>query len=274
MLTFAQKSNVRRHLGYPVAGLLQVSPAGGTVASAFAGYRFFQAYGRLEWKMNNLNPDEEARLTGNAYGAIALIGPQPNAGDTVSITLSGGLIASPQTLTATAQAVGTGQDARPYLVSALAAAAGANKTLTEVGIFSVSPFGTGPFNQNAIPLPEVAFEAPFGFTLSNPTGSGVLVPVITATGAFLTPSTSLDGINTLWGYLPILDGLEGAYASASQNLDTAQAGPWKARQAELTHRLSLYRNWQVRLSQFLEIPLYEGRDSYAKSEYVGSLRYL
>jgi hypothetical protein len=274
MLTFTQKSSLRRHLGYPVVGLLQTSPAGGTVAGAFAGYRFFQTYGRMEWKMNNLNPDEEARLTGNGYGAVALIGPQPTTGDTIGITLSGGNIASPQTLTATAQAVGVGQDARIGMVLQLAAAASRNTVLAEAGIMAPAPYGTGPFNENAVPLPEVSFVAPFSFAVSNPTGSGILVPVVTATGALLPPTASLDGVTTIWGYLPILDGLETAYAEASQNLDTSRAGPWQARQSELSQRLSLYRNWQVRLQDFLEIPIYNGHDAPPRQSYVGSLRYL
>ena len=131
MLTFAQKSNIRRHLDYPVAGLLSASAAGGSLASAFVGYRFLQTYGRLEWKLNNLNPDEEARLTGLAYGAVALVGPQPNPGDQIGITLSGGGLSTPQTITATMPTVPVGTDGRPQFILALAAAAAANTALQQ-----------------------------------------------------------------------------------------------------------------------------------------------
>lgn len=273
MLTFAQKSSTRRHLDYPVAGLLSVSAAGGSLASAFVGYRFFQAYGRMEWKLNNLNPDEEARLVGLAYGAIALVGPQPNPGDTISVTLSGGNIASPQTLTATAGATPIGYDGRPTLLAALAGAASLNPVLTAAGVVALTPFGTGPFNQNQLPLPEIAFSSPVGFTLSGLTGSGGIGPQLTANGAMLPPTAQVDGQNTVWGYLNILDALESAFAGASQNLDTSAAGPWKARNSEIAQRLTLYRNWQIRLSKFLEIPLYP-RDDSSRAPYAGSMSYV
>jgi hypothetical protein len=250
-------------------GLLKNSPAGGSLASPFVGYRFFQTYGRLEWKLNNLNADEEARLVGLAYGAVALIGPNPNVGDQVSITLSGGGIASPQTLTATA----SGGDAPANLTLKLAAAGAGNAVLQAASVLAVSPFGTGPFNQNEMPLAEVAFEAPTAFTLSNPTGTGVLTPQITADGTFLPPTTSLDGSTTLWGYINILDGLESAHASTSQNLDTQRAGPWYGRTNEAGQRLALYKNWQIKLSRFLEIPLYNGTPEGVREDYANNSRY-
>lgn len=53
-LTTAQKVDIRRHCGYPVFG--------GT-PSSFQSYRFFQAYGTLEYRMSNLLPEEEAVIT-------------------------------------------------------------------------------------------------------------------------------------------------------------------------------------------------------------------
>ncbi len=49
--TDAEKVDIRRFCGYPVYG---AGPAG------FQGYRFFQAYGLLEFRMNNLAPAEYA----------------------------------------------------------------------------------------------------------------------------------------------------------------------------------------------------------------------
>lgn len=270
-LTFAQKSSVRRHLGYPVVGLLQISPAGGSVASGMNGYRFFQTYGRLEYKMNNLNPDEEARLTGRAYAAVALIGPQPNAGDTISVTLSGGGIASPQTVTVTAPAPQVNVDGRLTLGALLAAAASQNTVLQAAGVISVTPYGSGPFNEQQIPTPEVAFSCPQAFTITS-AASGVLFPQITATGAMLHPSASLDGSTTIYGYIPILDGLESALAGASQNLDTIQAAVWRGRSNEIGQRMSLYKNWVGLMSDFLGIPT--NADKYNKASNYGALRYM
>lgn len=47
--TDAQKADIRRFCGYP---------AYGTGAAGFNSWRFFQAYGTLEYRMNNLAPAE------------------------------------------------------------------------------------------------------------------------------------------------------------------------------------------------------------------------
>jgi len=49
MLTDQQKTDVRRFCGYPAYG---AAPAGN------AGWRFYTAYGLLEYRMNNLSPAE------------------------------------------------------------------------------------------------------------------------------------------------------------------------------------------------------------------------
>jgi hypothetical protein len=48
-LADSEKADVRRFCGYPPYGLGQ---------SGFQGWRFFQAYGLLEYRMNNMNPAE------------------------------------------------------------------------------------------------------------------------------------------------------------------------------------------------------------------------
>ena len=49
MLTDAEKTDVRRFCGYPAYG---ASPSGNT------GWRFYQAYGALEYRMTNLSTSE------------------------------------------------------------------------------------------------------------------------------------------------------------------------------------------------------------------------
>jgi hypothetical protein len=271
-LTIEEKSDCRRHLMYPVAGLIKLSPAGGSLMSGAAGYRFTQAYGFLEYKMNNLNPDEEARVTGSVFGAVAFLGPPPNPGDSVSVVLSGGGIASPQTLTATlpSASVNVG-DGRLWFANQIAALCSQNTVLQAAGVVAVSPYGTGPFTESVIPIPEVAFEASFVFTLTG-SGTGAIAPQITSVPQMLSPSTSLDGVTTIWGYLPILNGLENYHAQASQNLDTKQAGPWYSRGNEIGLRTSLYRQWQQKLSDFLGTPLNPQRMNHARN--VGALRYV
>lgn len=270
-LTLAEKSSIRRHLNYPVAGLIKTSVAGATFATGAVGYRFTQAYGFLEWKMNNLNPDEECRVTGSAYAAIALVGPQPVAGNTISVTLSGGNIASPQTITATAGTPIAGTDMRLNLLASIAQGVAINSVLQTSGVIALAPYGTGPYSQQALPTVECAFTSPVAFSISVG-ASGVLFPEITATGVVLPPFASLDGVTTVNGYLPILDGLEAAHAGASQNLDTMQASVWKGRANEAGQRLSLYAIWQQKLSDFLGTPLNKERFNSHKT--VGPTRFV
>lgn len=52
-LTDAEKIKVRRFCGYPVAG---------GMPGQFTSYRFFQAYGTLEFRLNNMAAGEETAL--------------------------------------------------------------------------------------------------------------------------------------------------------------------------------------------------------------------
>jgi len=273
-LTLAQKSSCRLHLNYPLIGLYKLGPGGATLAQGAAGYRFFQAYGFLEYKMNNLNPDEEARLTGQAYAGAALSGAQPSPGDTVTVTLSGGNIASPQTLTATAPNPPTAGDQRLVLAAALASACALNPVLQAAGVIGVAPYGTGPYAQaGAVPIPEVGFTSSVPFTIAVGGVSAVCALQITATGTYLPPSAIADpnGVITSWGYLPILDTLLGAWAGSSQNLDTIKADVWTGRANEAGARISLYRNWQGQLSRFLGTPICKWQPG--DQERYGAVRY-
>lgn len=273
-LTIAQKSSVRRHLGYPAIGLYSVGAGGATLGNAAASFRYFQAYGFLEYKMNNLNPDEEARLTGQAYGGIALPGPQPTEGNTLTLVLAGPGIPSPQTMVVTAGPpinVGSVQtDMRLNLIAAMAAAIATNPILTAARIMAAAPYGTGPYAQQAVPVPELAIISPVAFTLSV-TGTGTVAPEISADGSLLPPSTSLDGVNTIFGYVPILDGLESAFYSTSQNLDTIKADVWSARSNEIGQRMSLYKMTIGQLVDFIGIPLNPYRRSRPSRQ--GAIRY-
>lgn len=255
-LTIAQKSSCRRHLGYPVGGLPTVSPVGGTFASGSAGWRFTQAFGFLEYKMNNLTPDEEARTTGQAYAAIALNGTAPNPGDTMTVVFSGGNIPAmtPQTVTISCPNPPPAGDLRLYMVAAMASAVSQNTVLQAAGIIAIAPYGTGQFAMNVVPLPEVGFMSPVPFSITA-TGTGLTRPQITATGTFLTPSASIDGDTTVWGFLPLLDALESAYMGSSQNMDTKQADVWHSRVNEAGMRMSMYKTIQGRFSDFLGTPI-------------------
>lgn len=69
-LTNAQKVDIRRYCGFPVYG--------GFPVQAF-GYRFFQWYGTLEFRMNNLQTEEEAVVTTYLTTLAALESDIPTA---------------------------------------------------------------------------------------------------------------------------------------------------------------------------------------------------
>lgn len=272
MLSIPQKSAVRMHLGYPVAGLYQTSPAGGTLASGAIGYRWTQAYGFLEYKLINLNPDEEARITGNAVGDVAIVGPV-SVGDTYTVTISGGGLSSPVALTLTAESADV-QQPNPalVLVKKLAALGSANTTLNQAGFFALAPYGTGPFSENAYPYPEMGFQAPNAFTLTVGNGVGnTSAAVTTTTGTPLSPYAYLGETNPdtkVYGFLPILDWLMGETAGATRDLSITKAGPFFARPDEVRERIRLYNYWRYLLARDLDQELWDARASRGSGSMV------
>lgn len=69
--TDAEKADIRRFCGYPAYG------AG---ASGFQGWRFFQAYGELEYRLNNLAPAEYQVVRQYLATLYALESAVPGAG--------------------------------------------------------------------------------------------------------------------------------------------------------------------------------------------------
>lgn len=272
-LTLDQKSNVRRHLRFAVGGLPRTSPVGGSLG-AFAGYRWNQAWGLLEFRMNNLAPDEEARLLGLGYGAVALVGPLvdgsgnpvPAAGNTVTVTFQGGNLQAAHQVTATAVA----GDSLLQLVARIAVAVNNDATMQAAAIQALAPYGTGAFSQTytgaagnpvgnaAIPVPEVAFTSPVAFQITAVTNTGAIGAAITATGAQLEPSAPVDWTQTpygtVWGYLAICDKLLGSDYGTSRSLDTANAGGplgWTPSPFELRNRRKLYKRACLDLAEYI-----------------------
>jgi hypothetical protein len=276
-LSLSQKSNVRRHLGYPLIGLPRISPAGGTLAAGTtSSYRYFQAYGMLEFRLNNLNMDEESRLLGSYYGGLSVIGPTPGVGDTLVVTFSGGNLVSPVVITVTVTApmiiptppnpVYVNSNAGLGIVMTLAQLVLQNTALQAAKITGFAPYSTGSFANAAIPLPEVAFTSPVPFSLSVSTTGLVAAQIIMDGSTPLSPSLpTMPGLTTapIFGYMPILDYLESAYGGATQNLDTSKADVWSARMTELPERMSQYMIWREKLSEFLAIPVNpDSRNNY------------
>lgn len=71
-LTDAEKTDTRRFCGYPAYGV---------GAAGFQGWRFYQAYGLLEFRMNNLSDAEIAVLRRQLGTLLTLETAIPTSGD-------------------------------------------------------------------------------------------------------------------------------------------------------------------------------------------------
>jgi hypothetical protein len=71
MFLDSEKTDIRRYCGYPAYG-------GG--AAGFQSWRFFQAYGTLEYRLNNLAPAEEQVVRNYLATLATLEMAVPNAG--------------------------------------------------------------------------------------------------------------------------------------------------------------------------------------------------
>ena len=341
-LTEEEKGDVRRHLGYPVAGLPVLSPSGGTLMAGSIGYRFTQAYGQLEYRLNSLQPHEEARLMGR-YVAALMVGGTPNVGDTVAVTISGGGLANPVTITAIAtqgmaqpmlpvptsvvlpagiqsvpqgnsQVTVTTNAQLPYVViglvpswsttaflvsasngsfvvgfgtpapsgatlqwelsalnisqpivpstdngirlglcAALQALTLTNATLTAARITAQAPYGTGPLPSTSVPMATVSWIAQSAFSISV-VSTGSTAASVVASGSALYPQVQYKQqgvVNTVYGYVPILNFIEGQQGGSVVNMDTAKADVWQARINEWEQKTSLYFWWAKHLADFL-----------------------
>ncbi len=236
-------------------------------------YRFTQAYGFLEWRMNTLMPDEESRITGKAYSSLIFIGPEPNVGDTAQVTFSGGGLSSPLTLTLTATqelldvAQPTSADQAAWatrlfnaniglgLASQMAALIAKSPEMVLAGFVAIAPYGTGPYSQLTIPVPEVGItnDTPFTMTVAN---SGQMAVQVESGGDYLNPSISPAAMaSPVYGYVPILNYLETQYGNSIDILQIDTADVFKARKTVLAETFSLYQTWVQRLAEFMLVPV-------------------
>ncbi len=280
-LDLATQTSILRHLDYSVLGMYSTTTAGGSLAMGTAvSYRYTQAYGQLLWRLQNLNAAEECRISGDAYASLTFVGPVPNSGDFSTITITGGGLASPVSLTLTA----TPAIIDPYVPSANLAALGApyananvglglaaqvallvaqSPALVAAGFTAQAPYGTGPFSQNIIPTPEVSIKNPaaFSVTVAN---TGMMAVQVVANGALLPPFMSPNTqANPIYGYIPILDYLEQSYANSTNILQIDTADVFKRAKSVLGESYSLYRMWVMRLANYLNVPINsEVKNSY------------
>src|ERR1700723_2058804 len=78
MLSQRYRIGVRRHLGVPFAGTAQ--------AGRLFGWRFSMKVEDLEWKMSNMQPNEEQLITGVAIASWNIYSPL-TVGDVITYTI-------------------------------------------------------------------------------------------------------------------------------------------------------------------------------------------
>lgn len=273
-LSLAEMSNVSRHLRYPVIGTFRVNSSGQSMATATAvSYRYTQAYGMLLWRLNNLAANEECRITGKAYGSLIFVGPPANVGDTLTITFTGGTLSAPVSIvvTATQDLINMAQpkgNVQKLLVSQyfnanvglglcaqVAQQVALNPQLVAAGFVSNAPYGTGPYTQQAIPVPEVDITNPVPFTMTIQ-NTGQMSAQIQANGELLHPMISPNTQTApIYGYLPILNYLETAYGNSTDILQIDKADVFTARKTVLAETFSLYQTWVMRMADYFGLPV-------------------
>ena len=266
------KSDIRRHLEFSTIGLWRQQNAGaGTLAPVNTGFRMFNSYGQLEYRMNNLQPNEECRMTGNPYGAFGFsqgnplyftIPVSPSSSITVNVASTAFGVDSPVTVTYDV----TSTDTFLTICGQLAQLLSLNSTFASAGFYALNDFGNGPYGQpnNAsqqVTFPIVSIVSPnpqTTFTLTV-AGTGQTIPQIVQQGVNLHPSLTSNLTvppTTIWGYVPICNYLEDQMAGAtSDNLSALQANDAILRLSEMRDRKKLYRYYCKRLGDFIGISM-------------------
>jgi len=236
-----QKMRVRTHMRVPVLGVQD---------SGFAlGYRFPNVMGLLERRMNTLQPNEFAAITGTPTGAVSLLGSVA-LGNTLTVTING----NPQTYTVT-----SGDMSAPDPVFSMANNAANQITAANLGaIATAQPTVTWPATQigQTPQLWQLAFvsqsQATFTISVSS---TGLIVPYVALAGVLPKPNQTFGDGTQAYGYIGICDYLESATALTSDLIKFSKADVVEFRGNELQLRADLYDYWCEHLAEFLGIPL-------------------
>ena len=242
MLSEIQKSRVRVHMGVPVVGL----PATGSVL----GWRYNQQVGQLEYRMNNLQPIEEAQLTGTPTGVAQITG-NPQIGDTVTAVIMG----VPVSYTVAASDL-----AAPIPLQSIEQNLGNAITLAGLGYLGnygippqTKPGGGNYFFTGTLIITPTNGQ-PFTFAMQN---VGQTVPYAVQQGVAIPPSiTFAETGTTSNGYIAICDYLESRIALASDLVKYQKADVVNFRMNELAERENIYTSWRQRLADIMGVPLY------------------
>lgn len=264
MLTDDQKSEVRRHLRYPAASRGHLKyPFGQTEL-----FRFNQESNFLEQRLDLLVPLDEAKLTGGIIGVIAMVGPEPEAGSSFTISITSSVLTSPVVVGPIAYEDG---DDQKQMGLKLSKAIVMNATLAGAGISAGGPYGPG-FSNQEIPLPQVIItaKAPFTIAFTDITNIGVMIQ---QQGTHVEPHWDSSGMggcdsfgnssassSAIYGYLPILARLEALILGSSSRASTVKAGDW-IKGDELGEREKLYNKYVQKMATFLGVDVFNDGSS-------------
>ena len=258
-LTEDCKLDVLRHLDYEFIGLYQVAQSGGTLALGNAGMRYTGTMGSLLYKLNYMRPVEEAKLTGVATGAIQFSGSQPVPGSTVTITLTADTLDDPISVTVTVLPAWANPGGLLQLSYAIANAFMLTPAFQAAGFWALADYGAGPFTQQKVATPIVSINAPAtvsAFELTA-TYTGSTSPQIVnmprPVAPYISFRTVADTVQ-IYGFIPILNYLEGAYGGATANLSGAKANETVLRSDELEQRDQQYRMYIRKMANYLGVP--------------------
>jgi hypothetical protein len=261
MLTEAQKATVRRLMGYPSAGAPLVSPGGGTLAHGFISHRFHQVSGLLEFRMNWMQPVEEAMLTGLSSAMLTVSGSVTAPAQIVALSVT----PNGQNPVAVQYSTVSGDNIATVAVG-IANAILASQTLVSAGFSASAPIGGGAFalvspNGTTQPFPGVQITAPDDFQITATGDTSLLATIQAGSGVPQEPTSMITDAagtqRTYRGFINILSALQSLIGSVSDNLDTTKADVWTARSDEMQARVKLFNYWRGQLAAFFDIPLWE-----------------
>lgn len=276
-ITVSQRNEVLRHLGYPIMGSPQTQSAGPPYTATFGqaggmlGFRYFEFYALLVYRLNNLAIEEEVALFGPgstffsgfytaAKAQINIVVPvSATPGDTITAQINGA--AASYTLIAgdTAATISVGLElsinAQPVISPFVVSLAVANKAIITAR--------TPGFMANSLALQT--FVQGSSLTASTTIGDGVTTTSVLNGGSdppgpvFYDPSQQLT--MPYFGYMPIIRFWESQIPLASAGMKILKADVFHQRQDELAARVGGYQLWCKRLAQWAGVP-YRGAGSF------------
>ncbi len=250
MLSELLKSRVRMHLGIPALGLPQTG--------SMLGWRYNNEVGTLEYRMINLQPLEEAQVTGLPTAVVQITG-NPQVGDRLTVTIGAN---APISYTVTSADLAAQIPLQSISQNMAAAITLANQGY--LGDYGIPPqttpegglyFWTGTLV--IVPTPA----NPASFTVAVTT-TGNTIPYIASQGAPVPPLVTFQETGaTVYGYVGICDYLESRIALAAdlvkyRSATGAGGGGVAMRMNELAERKNIYNEWCQRLADFFGISRY------------------